>query len=69
MKDITHVQALVDLIQFFKAGGCTDAVAVAERYGCSLRSAERYFTEIERWVPLERKRNGHRMTFRKATFE
>lgn len=70
MRDIDHVNALVDLIRFFESGGSTDAPAVSDRYGCSLRTAERWLLEVQRWVPLQRRRGralpGQRYTYRRA---
>lgn len=64
--EVDNVTALIDLIRFFEAGGCTDAAMVSERYSVSLRKAQRWLVAIERWVPLDRKRSGHRVTVRKA---
>lgn len=69
MKDVEFtVTALVDLIRFLEAGGCTDAPTLAERYGVTPRTAQRWIERVERWVPLERKRSGCRQTVRKMVF-
>jgi hypothetical protein len=62
---VPKVTGLVDLIRFFDAGGCTDAPTVAERYRIDLRTAERWLNDVERWVPLDRKRTGKRYTYRR----
>ena len=49
------ITAVVDLIEFFRAGHSTSASIVAERYGVSQRTAQRWLQLVPRWVPLERK--------------
>jgi hypothetical protein len=63
--EIHKVTGLVDLIRFFEAGGCTDAPTLVERYGLDLRTAERWLEDVQRWVPLDRKRTGYRYTYRR----
>lgn len=63
--DVVKVSGLVDLVRFFEAGGCTDAPTLAERYRIDLRTAERWLEDVQRWVPLERKRTGYRYTYRR----
>ena len=54
------VGVILDLSQFFKAGHCTTPSVVAERYGVSRRTAQRYFTVVERYIPLERRGPNYR---------
>lgn len=63
--EVVKVTGIVDLIRFFEAGGCTDAETIAERYRIDLRTAQRWLSNVERWVPLDRKRTGHRYTYRR----
>jgi hypothetical protein len=63
--EVVKVTGIVDLIRFFEAGGCTDAETVAERYRIDLRTAQRWLANVERWVPLDRERTGHRYTYRR----
>jgi len=53
------VDALIDLIEFFRDGHSTTSREVATRYGVSLRTAERWCQRVKRWVPLQ-ERKGFR---------
>lgn len=67
MRDAHKVTGLVDLIRFFEAGGSTTSEIVAEKYGITQRSAQRWLFAVERWVPLEMS-EGRTPTYRKVTF-
>lgn len=70
MKNVeVTVTALVDLVRFLEAGGCTDAPTLAEHYGVSRRTAQRWIERVERWVPVERSRSGYRQTVRKLVIK
>ena len=54
---VTHVTALVDMVRLLEAGGTANAPDVANRYGVSLRTAERWLNEVDRWVPTDQWRD------------
>ena len=56
-----RVAAMIDLIQFFRDGHCTTPGVIAEKYGVSYRTANRWLELIDhRWVPLERRGPNYR---------
>lgn len=49
-----------ELMQFFRDGHCATVKEIAERYRVTPRTALRYLTRVERYVPLEREAHHYR---------
>lgn len=55
MTPFKHVEAMIDLLRFFECGHKTTTAVIAERYGVSQRSAERWLEMVQKFCPLERR--------------
>lgn len=48
----TKVDLVIDMIEYFRAGGTATTAELATRWGISQRTAQRYIYSVERHVPL-----------------
>lgn len=62
-RKLSHYEAvgmMLDLIQFFRDGHVTTPRIIAERYGVSVRTAQRYLLVADRYVPLQKRGPNYR---------
>lgn len=65
---------MLAMVELLRAGAVLTSREVAERFGVSQRTAQRYLLTVERWVPLDVREtrtweHGHEVTYRLAGAE